>query len=174
MKTQNCSKLIVSLFCLGMVLLSTGCNSGSSGSDGSQESSALSFTPQVFIECDIDANPECGYTSQVQNCTGSLNQIHAVAVLTRNSCDNIESGYLAKGEEELLCSSFGCYGDVGRFKDENGDEIDIMPGGNANICVSIDINCDGIRNSGDLVFQTSLNIFDDLAPVEALSWTSLQ
>lgn len=172
MKTQNCSKLIVSLFGLSLVLIGTGCNSSTSGSAGSQGASALSFTPQVFIECDKDINPECQYTSQVQNCNGSLSQVHAVAVLTRNSCDNIDSGYLAKGEEELLCSSFGCYGDVGRFKDENGDEIDIMPGGTANVCVSIDITCDGQRGSGDLVFRTSVNIFDDLAPIEALNWTT--
>ncbi len=173
---RNIKVMSAVLSSLGLLVLFTNCSGGggsaNNGSGGGNDAFADVFTPSVYIECDKDVNPTCQYSSETANCNGALSEIHAYGVITRNSCDNTSSDFLAKSEDALLCSSFACTGGLGRWKDSNGLEIDRMPGGSANVCVYIDITCDGIRNTNDMLFQTNVNIHDDLAEIEALTWTT--
>ena len=146
------------------ILLCATCKSGGGGSGNV-------FTPVVSIECDKDVDPTCQYSSQTANCAGA-DKINGFGVITRNSCTNISTDYLARGQEELLCHSFGCNGSISSWKNSAGVDIDEMPGGTANVCVFVDITCDGLLNAGDLVFETSVSIHDNTADVEAVTWST--
>lgn len=164
-----------SLLICSLLSLSSGCSNGSSTALNNIISSTtgLAFTPSVYVECESDVNPNCTQTNRNLRCTGAQAELQVFAVITKNSCSNISTDYLAKGSDNLMCTNWGCTGGVLRLTNSNNQIIDEMPAGNANLCVYLDLSCDGQLSSQDLFQQRVINVHDDLGEVEILDWIQL-
>jgi hypothetical protein len=165
-------KKLISFFRSIILFFTMICFAHCGGSGGSSSSRVLVFTPTVGIDCDVDDYPSCQFSSVTSNCTGELDKIHGYGTLTQLTCDNIETDYVAQSSGQLLCDSFGCSGTLTRWFNESGEEVDVVPGGVTRVCVSIDINCNGERDSGDLIFETEVNIHDNSPTIDANVWTA--
>jgi len=162
LKKTNLFKIIIfitAVFCLVQ------CKKGGGGSQ------TMVFSPVVNVECDAGDYPVCQSSSVTTLCS-PINNFHSYGTITRQFCNQIDVNYIAQSSQELLCNSFGCYGTLSFWKNEQGVDVDQILGGVSRICVFIDTNCNGKRDTGDLIFYTEVDIHDNTPTVDAVQWTA--